>query len=235
MILEDPEGILRKWKKQALEWRWRKEEILPLVRKAEGCLRVARNAYGQKKPFEGVIALRDCCYNLANAWIMARNGVPSVRPKDIYREVKCARFKKLFDKVQGLEGITRTQVKDLLDELKDLLDEVWKEPRGARTEYRNAVKSLARGELCVAVLSARYSAFYVGHRILRLERGEVPIRPYDAESHLRMLEILNKLKRGDFIKIYRRLHGAERIDLKYLDESIRLIHRALDNFPVSTS
>ena len=232
VILEDPQGLLKKWRRKALDWKWKEREILPLVRKAKSCLRVAIEAYSQGKPFEGVVALRDCCYNLTNAQIMIHNGIPSVRPKDIYGEVKRIGLKEFFDRVQGLEGLKRNQVEGLLDEYRKLLDEIWKEPRGARTEYQNAVKSLTRGELEAALLNARYSAFYVGCRILRLEKRKILVRPYDAKSHLKMLR---EIGRKDFIEIYRKLHRVEKISLKYLGESIELVQRVLDSLPLNSN
>ncbi len=232
VILEDPHGLLRKWRRQALDWRWRKEEILPLVRKAESCLRVAVGACSRERFFEGIIALRDCCYNLANAQIMIHNRIPSVRPKDIYRGVKQVGLKEFFDGIQGLEKLEKNRVERLLGELKRLLDDVWREPRGARTEYRNAVKSLARGELKVAVLNARYSAFFVGCRILQIEGEKTPVRLYDTETHLEMLDRLKG--REGFIEVYRGLHGAEELSSKRLRGFIRSAHRLLGSFPLNS-
>ncbi len=225
LILEDPYGLLSGWKRKALEWRWRKEEITPLIMKAESCLDVAIKAYSRGRLFEGVVALRDCCYNLANAQIMACNRIPSVRPKDIYREVEHLGFKKFFDSIQGLEGLERSRIEHMLSNLEKLLERVWKESRGARTEYENAVKSLARGELEVALLNARYSAFWIGCRILRMRKKSMSTGLYDAESHLKMLSELRDV--GDFIEVYRKLHLVEEVSLEYLNKSIKLVKQML--------
>jgi len=214
VVLRDPLGLLESWKRQALAWKWTKEEIAAVVRRAEDCLRTAIDAYNEGLVFRGVVAVRDSCYNLAMAWIMSRGGVPSIRPKDIYREVALTGLRELFREVQGLTDLSRVRVKELLGELRRLLDEVWKEPRGARTEYENAVKSLHRGRLGEAVLNARYSAFYLGLRMARRRGVRVPLRLYDAKYHLKILDELEGERR--FMALYRELQETMRLDSEYL-------------------
>jgi len=218
IILEDPKGILGEWKKKALAWKWELSEILPVFNKSESCLKVAEESYRRGIVFEGIVAVRDACFNLAIVEIMLQGDIPSIRPKDLYSRLIQRNFREFFDEVQGLKNLKKQYDKELLVELKELLDIYWKEPRGARTEYLNAVKSLARGKTKEALLNARSSAFYVGRRILRIKGKSIPFKLYDAKTHLEMMSILKDCK--EFIKLYQKLHNMN-IDKNYLKKCIK--------------
>ncbi|RLE97510.1 MAG: hypothetical protein DRJ63_09035 [Thermoprotei archaeon] len=219
-ILEDPKGVLKEWRKKATAWKWEPCEILPVLSKAESCLKTTEEVYKQNKVFEGTVAVRDACFNLAITEIMLQGEIPSIRPKDLYSKLTQRDFKEYFDEIQGLKNLKKQHVNELLKELKVLLDKYWKEPRGARTEYLNAVKSLARGKTREALLNARYSAFYIGRRILRTIGTKIPFKLYDAETHLKMLNILKDHR--DFSTLYQRLHEPK-ISRNYLKKHINLI------------
>ena len=225
VILEDPRGILSKWRERALKWRWRREEIVPVVDRAKKCIAVAKRTSSRGELFKGIVAIRDSFYNLTIAYVMALNRIPSIRPKDLYEEVKEIEFKKMFDRVQGLEDVDRDLVEELLNELRDLLNRVGKSKRGARTEYENALKSLRRGKVKEALLNARYCAFYIGVKMLKDIGTKVRSNPYDAEFHTSLLDWL-KDKR-DFISTYYRLHATRKLDHEYLNECIRLAEESL--------
>ena len=225
VILEDPRGILSKWRDKALKWKWRRGEIVPVVDRAKKCIAVAKRSSSRGELFKGIVAIRDSFYNLTITYVMTLNRIPSIRPKDLYEEVKEIEFKKMFDRVQGLEDVDRDAVEELLNELRDLLNREWRGKRGARTEYKNALKSLRRGKVKEALLNARYCAFYIGVKILKDIGIKVRSNPYDAEFHTSLLDWLRD--RRNFISTYYRLHATRKLDNEYLDECIRLAEDSL--------
>ena len=225
IILEDPRGILGKWRNRALKWRWRRSEIAPVVDRAKRCVAVAKRTNSRGELFKGIVAIRDGLYNLTIAHIMALNRIPSIRPKDLYKEVEEVEFRKIFDRVQGLEDVDKCVVEELLSELGSLLNREWRSRRGARTEYENALRSLRRERPKEALLSARYCAFYIGVKILRNMGVKARLKLYDAEFHTSILDWLKDRK--DFISIYYKLHATRRLGHEYLGECIRLVEENL--------
>ena len=180
-----------------------------------------------------LLALRDAYVCLAAAVLMIENEAPSIRPKDLYPKLK--NLKKhlngliwSFKWINDLEVVRENLLKNLLDELLSWLNNEWgDEERGARSEYKNAIKSFLNEDLETALLSARYSAYWLGFRTLRNRGLKLKVKLYNANNHLTMIRELRS-RAQKYHEFYKRIHILKLWSLKQLKKAIQNAEKFID-------
>jgi predicted nucleotidyltransferase len=233
LIISDPTKRLAKWKEKAKEWKWRENEIQPATKLAEDNLQASESFLAEQKPFEALICLREALSCLAAAHVMNYGLIPSFRPKDFERKLDSIKDKEsalssLFDSVNDSASLDYNLVEGLLLKLKEFVDSEWGTKRiGPRTELENARGCLLNKELLGALLSLRYSAYWLGFHIINKRGARNRAEICNGENHVAMINQLAKMQRS-FYDFYNQLHFIERWDSAQINEAINQARKILD-------
>jgi len=225
LILEDPTRRLAEWKAKAKTWKWRESEIKPARNQAEDNLRASERYLVKSDTFNSLICLREALTCLSAAHIMKHDLIPSFRPKELSLKLRLIKDKErnlltVFDLVNDSSLLDYNQVEGLLLRLKELVDKEWGTIRlGPRTEFENAKSCLRKRDLIGALLSLRYSAYWLGFHILNKRGIKVKAEICNGENHVEMLTRLATSSES-FYDFYRQLQFAEKWDLKQVENAI---------------
>ena len=225
LIIADPTKRLAKWKEKAKEWKWRENEIQPAMKQAESNLQTSEHFLAEQKSFEALICLREALTCLVAAYIMKYGLIPSFRPKDLERKLDSSKDKEsalstFFDSVNDSAGLDYNLVEGLLLKLKEFVDVEWGTKRiGPRTELENARSCLLNKELLGALLSLRYSAYWLGFHIINKRGARNSAEICNGENHVAMLN-QSATMQSSFYDFYKQLHFAEKWDSTRVKEAV---------------
>jgi len=222
VILADPTRRLAEWKAKAKQWKWRQSEITPAIEQAQGNVNVAQSYLAKRDAFYSLICLREALTCLAAAHVMKHGLVPSFRPKDLSLKVKLikdreSRLADTFELVNDVHESDYNLVEGLLVKLKEFVDSEWGAKRlGPRSEFENARSCLLKRNLAGALLSLRYSAYWLGFHILNKCGHEIRAEICSGENHVGMIEALARFS-DSFHEFYGQLHFAQEWDVQQVN------------------
>jgi predicted nucleotidyltransferase len=225
LIIADPTKRLAKWKEKAKAWKWRENEIQPALKQAESNLLASERFLAEQKSFEALICLREALTVLSAVHVMRYDLIPSFRPKDLERKLNSIKDKEtalstFFDKVNDSAGLDYNLVESLLLKLKDFVDSEWGAKRiGPRTELENARSCLLNKELLGALLSLRYSAYWLGFHIINKRGARNMAEICNGENHVAMINQLATMQ-SSFYDFYKQLHFAEKWNSTQVKEAV---------------
>ena len=232
-ILVDPYEKLQKWKQKASTWRWLQSEIEPVFTQAKDNLKTSKLHLEKKKPFRSLICLREAITCLSAARLMEHGSIPSFRPKDLSTklyEIK-EEEKELFNVftfVNDVASVNFQKLDELVRSLSLYIDAEWgSKRRGPLSELENARSCMFKHDLAGALLSVRYSAYWLGYHILGKREIKIKPRICNAKNHV---EMLNKLEANTekFYNFYKKLHFFDQWKLGKVKEAYRRIKATLE-------
>jgi predicted nucleotidyltransferase len=238
LLLADPTGRLAKWKAKAKEWKWRDNEIQPAAKEAESNLHVSERFLVEQKPFEALICLREALTCLSAAHVMRHGLIPSFRPKEISSKLHLINDKEnslvsVFDLVNDSAELNYNLVEGLLHRLKEFVDAEWGMKQiGPRTEFENARSCLLRKDFLGAMLSLRYSAYWLGFHIINKRSAKLKAEICSGENHVEMVNQLVTAQRS-FYDFYKQLQFVEKWDSGQVEVAINGTKKVLDDWRVS--
>ncbi|MGQ9515226.1 MAG: nucleotidyltransferase domain-containing protein [Thermoproteota archaeon] len=224
-IVEDPLGLLQRWKEAALMWSWREDEIEPLKRIYLKNLTAANLFIGERKVLESLIFLREALIAAVYVRLMKRNLIPYWDPRFLYRSLISTRevsdLANLYTRLNDLDFIDAKLLRSLLKRLRFYIEEEGKKHSGVTTHFHNALDGYWRRQYAIGLLSARLSAFLLALRIISGSREKVlPLGEIilDGGQHIKIIEKLKESANG-FHKFYQKLLLIDRWSIKMLRES----------------
>jgi len=233
-ILADPTKRLAKWKTNAIKWMWRESEIKPAIKQAEDNLLSSEGYLTKKNSFYSLICLREALTCLSAAHIMKNDLIPSFRPKELSLKLRQIMNKEknlldVFDLVNDADALNYNLVEDLQLRLKEFVDTEWGTKRlGPRTELENAKSCLRKRDFIGAMLSLRYSAYWLGFHIINKQQGvKLKAEICNGENHAEMINQVATASRS-FYEFYKQLQFAEKWDLKKLETTLSQARAVLD-------
>jgi len=239
IVLADPTERLADWKAKANQWKWRQGEINGAVKQTRDNVNAAQRHLTNGNPFYSLICLREALTCLSAAHIMKNGLIPSFRPKDLSQKLSIIKDKErelsaVFELVNDVSGLDYNSVEGLLVKLREFLDAEWGAKRiGPRSEYENARSCLLKRNLVGALLSTRYSAYWLGFHIInkREPRTEAKIKAEicNGENHVNMIGKLANASDA-FSGFYKQLHFAQKWNTPEMDAAINQTRAVLDDW-----
>ena len=232
VILADPTGRLADWKAKAKQWKWRQSEIKPALRQAEGNLRSARRYLTKGDSFASLICLREALMCLSAAIVMKHGLIPSFRPKDMSQKFSLiedaeTKLKAAYEFVNDAADLNHNLVENFFFRLKEFVDSEWGSRHlGPRSELENARSCLNKKDLVGAMLSLRYSAYWLGYHILNKRGHVLEAEICNGDNHVKMVNQLSKASES-FHEFYNQLHFSQKWDQQKLQTSIDQIQDQL--------
>ncbi len=187
VILRDPDGVLKRWKDSAAGWAWTSREVALVRDRVLENLELSRGLFERGRLLECVISARDAVNLAAVHALMRRGEVPSYRPKEIYPALpELGRgFEETYRLVTGAEFASKALVDDLLSELAAILSRKLLWSHSVLRELEEALKSIKKSEIGLALLSSRHFALEAAEEVLSGLDVQVELRRFNAESHLK--------------------------------------------------
>jgi len=239
VILADPTQRLAEWKAKAKHWKWRQGEIEGAVKQTGDNVNAAQHHLTSGNAFYSLICLREALTCLSAAHVMKNGLIPSFRPKDLSQKLSIIKDKErelsaVFELVNDVSGLDYNSVEALLVKLKEFIDTEWGAKRiGPRSEYENARSCLLKRNLVGALLSTRYSAYWLGFHIInkREPKMEAKIKAEicNGENHVGMIGKLANAS-DPFHEFYKQLHFAQKWNTPEMDAAINQTRVVLDDW-----
>ena len=231
-ILADTTGRLSEWREKARKWKWRPSETDPILNQALDNLQASTTYATRPDLFASLLCLRESMTCLAAAHIMKHNLIPSFRPKELWTKLNLLQTKEnavwnLFNFINDTSTINSRRVNQLLKPLSSFIDVEWgKEDRGTRTELENAYGCLRKQDYAGALLSGRYSAYWLGFHIINKQDDKLKAKICNGENHIKMMKKLGPIK-PSFYSFYKKLHFVEHWTMKKLKDAHNQTHTVL--------
>jgi predicted nucleotidyltransferase len=225
VILADPTKRLADWRARAKQWRWHQSEIKPTLKQTEDNVRAAQRYLAKQDTFSSLICSREALTCLSAAYIMRHDLIPSFRPKDLSQKISLIRDREkalaaVYESVNDAAYADYNAVEGLYVKLKEFIDLEWGVKRiGPRSELENARSCLNKRNLIGALLSLRYSAYWLGFHLLNKRGKKMPAEICNGENHVRMVSQLSKTSEP-FREFYEQLHFAEKWGQQELERAI---------------
>jgi predicted nucleotidyltransferase len=235
LILADPTARLAKWTTKAKVWKWRENEIKPALKQARDNLRSSERYLDKQNPFASLICLREATTCLSAAYIMKHELIPSFRPKELSVKLELIKDKEkdlsaAFDLVNDAAVLDYNSVEGLLFRLKEFVDTEWGPKRmGPRTELENARGCLQKRNLVEAILSLRYSAYWLGFHILNKRGAKQKAEICNGTNHVEMMNHLAATS-PPFYEFYKQLQFTERWSAQQVEATINQVRTVLGNW-----
>lgn len=234
VILADPTRRLADWKAKAKQWKWRQSEIKPAVKQAENNVNAAQRYLTKQDAFSSLICLREAATCLSAAYVMKHGLIPSFRPKDLSQKLSLLRnaekqLSTVYEFVNDAADLDYNLVEGLYVRLKEFVDTEWGAKRlGPKSELENARSWLNKRNLVGALLSLRYSAFWLGFHILHKRGHKLQAEICNGKNHVNMADNLAKAMES-FYTFYRQLHFAEKWDRQRLEAASNQIQELIND------
>jgi len=235
VILADPTRRLAEWKEKAKLWTWRESEIKPALDQARANVEVAQHYLVQHEAFSSLICLREALTCLSAAYIMKYDLIPSFRPKDLSQKLnfikdKEKRLSAVFEFVNDVEALDYNLLEGLLVRLKEFVDSEWGAKRlGPRSELENARSCLTKRNLAGALLSIRYSAYWLGFHIVNKRDDRIRAEICDGENHVSMVKALARVSES-FHEFYKQSHFAQKWNTQQVETARSQTQVLLDEY-----
>ena len=232
VILADPTRRLADWKTRAKQWKWRESEVKPAVEQAKDNVAAAKRYLNKRDPFHSLICLREALTCLSAAYIMKHGLIPSFRPKDLSQKLVLIRDKETelasaYEHVNNTINLDYNLVEGLFVGLKEFIDSEWGARRlGPRSELENARSCLNKNNLIGAMLSLRYSAYWLGFHIINRRETKLRAEICNGENHVKMLDHLKKASEP-FYEFYQRLQFTDKWNLQNTDSALHQIQAVI--------
>jgi predicted nucleotidyltransferase len=234
IILADPTRRLADWKTRAKQWKWRESEIKPAIRQAKDNIDRARRHLVGRKSFDSLICLREGLTCLSAARLMKYDLIPSFRPKALSQRLCLIKDKEkqlsaAYEFVNDAVELDHSSVEGLFVRLKQFVDSEWGPRRlGPRSELENARSCMAKRNLVGALLSLRYSAYWLGFHIINKSEHKLEAEICNGENHVKMASRLMQASEP-FHEFYKQLHFAQKWGLQQVEAAIDQAETLLGN------
>lgn len=235
VILADPTKRLADWKAKAKQWKWRQSEIKPALKQTEDNVAAAQRYLTKRDTFSSLICLREALTCLSAACVMRHGLIPSFRPKDLSQKISLIKDNEkvlaaVYDSVNDAGYADYNTVEGLSVRLKEFIDSEWGARRlGPRSELENARSCLNRRNFLGALLSLRYSAYWLGFHIINKQGQKMKVEICNGENHAAMVCQLGKISEP-FRSFYEQLHFAEKWGQQELEKGIKQSQESLNAF-----
>jgi hypothetical protein len=166
---------------------------------------------------------------------MRHDLIPSFRPKDLSQKIGLIRDREkalaaVYESVNDAAYADYNAVEGLYVRLKEFIDSEWGVRRiGPRSELENARSCLNKRNLVGALLSLRYSAYWLGFHILNKRGQKMQAEIGNGENHVRMLSQLSNTSES-FREFYEQLQFAEKWGQRELERAINQTQELLNDF-----
>jgi len=234
IILADPTRRLADWKTKAKQWKWRESEIKPAIRQAKDNMDRARRHLAERKSFDSLICLREGLTCLSAARLMEHALIPSFRPKDLSQKLYLIKDKEkqlsaAYEFVNDAVALDHNSVEGLFVRLKLFVDSEWGPRRlGPRSELENARSCMNNRNLVGALLSLRYSAYWLGFHIINKSEHKLEAEICNGENHVKMASRLMQVSEP-FHEFYKQLHFAQKWGPQQVEAAINQTVALLGN------
>jgi hypothetical protein len=165
---------------------------------------------------------------------MKHDLIPSFRPKDLSQRL-CSvkdREKQLsaaYEFVNDAVALDHNSVEGLFVRLKQFVDSEWGPRRmGPRSELENARSCMNKRNLVGALLSLRYSAYWLGFHIINKNEHKLEAEICNGENHVKMASRLMQVSES-FHEFYKQLHFAQKWNQAQVEAAINQTEALLDN------
>jgi len=221
-IIEDPMGLLRRWKEASLRWSWRDDEIEPLELICLKNMSAANLFLKEGRVLETLIFLREALNAAVYVRLMRCNLVPFWDPRFLYQSVSSAgELSILYRHLNDLDIVDAKLLRSLLKSLRFYMEREGEKNSGVATHFHNALDGYWRQQYAIGLLSARLSAFLLAPRVIAGSSASIPPlgeRVLDGGQHVEMIKKLKEFDE-DFHNFYLKLLLVERWNLKMLGGS----------------
>jgi len=234
VILADPTRRLAEWTTKARQWKWRQSEIEGAVKQAKTNLEAAQKHTTKRDIFYSLICLREALTCLSAAYIMKRGLIPSFRPKDLSQKLDLIKDKEknlssVFELVNDVDDLDYNSAEGLLVRLKEFVDSEWGAKRlGPRSEFENARSCLLKRNLVGALLSLRYSAYWLGFHIINKRENKIKAEICSGENHVSMVKSLARVSES-FYEFYKQLHFVPKWNAHQMEAAMIQTQAVLDD------
>ena len=187
-IIHDRDEKLADYRERAIDWRWRGRELKSTLEVLRMDQRMAERRLEEGRDIEAALCLRDALNLMVVHHLMSRGEIPSYRPKEINRAAAQLGegYLTLYRELMGL--IERPKV----DEVLNICSRIHSRFRGwsptVERSLRETLKSAARGDMGLTLLSARHYALRALREALTRRGMEVKLEYFNSESHIRLLK-----------------------------------------------
>jgi len=234
VILADPTRRLIEWKMKAKQWKWRQSEIEPALKQAQDNIGAAQGYLARSDAFYSLICLREALTCLSAAFVMKHGLIPSFRPKDLTQKLDLIKDKEknlstVFALVNDVDSLDYNLVEGLLVRLKEFVDSEWGAKRlGPRSEFENARSCLLKRNLAGALLSLRYSAYWLGFHVVKKTENKIKAEICNGGNHVNMVKALSRVSES-FCGFYGQLHFTEKWNTQQVENARNQIQAILDH------
>ena len=234
VILADPTRRLADWKAKAKQWKWRESEIRPAFKQAQDNVAAAKRHLAKHDPFDSLICVREALSCLSAAYVMKHCLIPSFRPKDLSQrlnliEERERQLSAAYEFVNDATALDYNSVEGLFVRLKEFVDSEWGARRlGPRSELENARSCMNKRNLLGALLSLRYSAYWLGFHVINKSERKLKAEICNGENHVKMTGRLMQVSEP-FYLFYKQLHFAEKWNMLQVEAALNQTQALLDN------
>jgi len=216
VILHDEEGLMERYRERALRWRWSRRELRLTHGGVEGDLEMAERLLEEGDNLKASLCLRDALNLLTVYRLMSRGDVPSFRPKELYRAAgeMGESYLQIYREAMGLDGGASTEkTLSLCAEIHSRF-RAWS-PTTERA-FREVLKAATRGDVDLALLSARHYALRALMEALERRDKRTRVDYFYSNTHLKLLEKARRFE-DEILTGYLRLQslggllGAEKL------------------------
>lgn len=235
IILADPTRRLADWREKAKQWKWHGSEIKPALKQAKDNLDAVQRHLTEPLSLSSLICLREALICLSAAHVMKHGLIPSFRPKDLSQKLILIKDKEknlldVFELANDAGNLDYNTVEALMIRLREFIDSEWGAKRlGPRSELENAKICLNKRNLVGAMLSLRYSAYWLGFHIVNKRDNKIPAEICNGENHVKMM---NQLKQASesFYEFYKQLNFADKWSTKQVEDAVSQTQKVLDDW-----
>ncbi len=234
IILADPTRRLADWKAKAKQWNWRDSEIKPVFKQAQDNLAAANRHLANRDAFASLICLREALTCLSAAQVMKHGLNPSFRPKDLSQRVNIIKDQEkqlsaTYASTNDATALDHNLVEGLFIRLKEFVDSEWGAKRlGPRSELENARSCMNKRNLLGALLSLRYSAYWLGYHIINKTGHKLKTEICNGENHVQMTKRLAQVS-DPFHSFYKQLHFADMWNMSQVEAALNQTQAILDS------
>jgi hypothetical protein len=234
VILVDPTRRLADWKAKAKHWKWRDSEIKPVLKQAQDNVAAAKRHMASHDAFASLICLREALTCLSAAHVMRYSLNPSFRPKDLSQRLNLIKDKEkplsaAYESVNDATALDHNLVEGLFIRLKEFVDSEWGTKRlGPRSELENARSCMNKRNLLGALLSLRYSAYWLGYHVINKSERKLKTEICNGENHVEMTKRLAQVSEP-FNMFYKQLHFAEKWNVPRVEAALNQTQALLGN------